>query len=539
MSKQCLNELNEQIAIDKETIDVLPKSGIKQIKTLISTIDKTRNKYDELNKTMLQEIEARYEELIKVEENDRIREIDGRIVSVNEMISVMDNRSSFEKMNLDKLIYNVNGFYKKNLEIINKEIIEGIKMFETVGIRLTADDFNISEYAHEYMKVLLEETRNGQINSATVKEKFETLYWQCSDMISHIYVNIRYIYEQKEKEIEKFFENKINVISTTKNVTLKQLEEKRNALLNEKRKLESIDDALLLKSFFDKVLVIGDYKQDNYKKSYMDLISRNVDDLSIEEKVILDDNVEKLYSNLLEYSKFMKFKFLNDDVLKIRNAELKKAENKDKKQKKTEYEELNEQIKKLTDQIFKLNQKISGTAKKGLFKKALSEREIEALVLERNKAILEVKELYIKSDDAKFREEIMRSISETSTLLDVFKFASYDYGFLAKAIIKQNHEITDAEISDMINDIRDWLNNWDFAVINNVGISENKELSVIIKDKYKMFGMNLSKDNFSENGIEDLMKKAKIVKDYNNLQKSSLTVERLEYVMQAKETLKK
>lgn len=542
MSKELLNGLNEQIAIDKETIDVLPKNGIKPLKTLISTIDKTRKKYDELNNIMLQEIEARYEQLIKVEENSRIREIDNAISNVNDMIFMMDNRSSFGKMDLDKLIYNVNGFYKKNLEIINKEIIEGIKRFEAVGINLTAEDFNISEYAHEYMKVLIEETRNGQINSSAVKEKFEKLYWQCSDMISHIYVNLRYIYEQREKEIEKFFESKKETIEATKNVTLKQLEERRNSLLNEKRKLENIDDKLILNAFFNKLLSVGDYKKDTYKKNYMDLISRNIEEVSMDEKVILDDNVEKLYNNLVEYSRYMKFKFLNDEVLKIRLAEIKKAEaNTDKKKKKSEYEELVEQIKKATDQIFKLNQKIesASTAKKGFFKKVISERDKKVTILERNKAILEVKALYIKSDEARIRAEIMEKISETSTLLDVFKFASYDYGFLAKAIIKQNSEITDSEIAETINEIRELLRSWDFAVINNVSISETKEIAIIIKDKYKLFGMNLSKENFNEGGIEDLMKKAKIVQDYNNLQKSSLTVERLDYVLQAKEKLKK
>ena len=542
MSNQLLKELNEQIAIDKETIDVLPRNGIKPIKKLISTIDKTRTKYEELNNNMLQEIETRYNKLIEVEENPRIRAVDNEISNANDMISMIDNRSSFGKMELDKLIYNINGFYKKNLEIINKEIVEGVKRFEAVGINLTADDFYISEYAHEYIKVLLEETRNGQINSATVKEKFEKLYWKCSDMISHIYVNIRYVYEQREKEIEKFFENKRELIETTKNVTLQQLEERRDSLLNEKRKLESIDDKLILEAFFNKILAIGDYKKDNYKKNYMDLISSDIDQLSPEEKVILDDNVEKLYNNLLEYYQFMKFNFLNNEVLKIRTAEIKKAEsNKDNKKKKTEYQKLAEQIKKTTDQIFKLNEKINSanTVKKSFFKKVLSEREVKATVLERNKAILEVKNLYIKLDEARIREEIVNKISETSTLLDVFKFASYDYGFLAKVIIKQNSEITDSEIAEMINNIREMLKNWDFAVINNVSISETKELAIIIKDKYKLFGMNLSKENFTEGGIDDLMKKAKIVQDYNNLQKSNLSVERIEYILQAKEKLKK
>lgn len=538
MSKKLLDSLNEQIAIDQETINVLPKNGIKALKTLISTIESTKEKYEIINERLLKEIDKRYEQMIDVEQNDKIKEDIVKLSSINEMIAIMDERSSFDKMDMDKLIYNVNGFYKKNLESINRDIIEGIKRFETIGIQLTANNFMISEFAHEYMKVLLEETKNGQINSSIVKDKFEKLYWQCSDIISHIYVNLRYIYEQKEKEIDKFFENKKNVIEVTKNINLKQLEDIRSDILNEKRKLENIDDKLILENFYNKNLTISNYRKDIYETTYKELISSDINQISKEEKEMIDDNIQKLYDNLTEYSWFMKFKFLNDDVLKMRAIEKKKKENQDKK-KKSEHEELSEQIKKLTDQIFRLNSKIANPEKRSFFQKEISDKEKETILLERNKIILDVKNLYIKLDEVKIREDIVNNIEETSTLLDVLKFASYHYGFLAKAIIKQNSEITDSEISDMINEIRETLTNWNFTVINNVTIGENKELAIIIKDKYKLFGMNLSKDDFTEIGLEDLIKKTKIIRDYNNLQKSNLTINRVDYIMQVKENLKK
>ena len=40
----------------------------------------------------------------------------------------------------------------------------------------------------------------------------------------------------------------------------------------------------------------------------------------------LNENIKKLYDNLVEYSKFLQYKFLCDDILKIREDELKKRE---------------------------------------------------------------------------------------------------------------------------------------------------------------------------------------------------------------------
>ena len=76
-------------------------------------------------------------------------------------------------------------------------------------------------------------------------------------------------------------------------------------------------------------------------------------------------------------------------------------------------------------------------------------------------------------------------------------------------------------------------------LINYIKISDTKELSVIIKDKYKLFGMQVSKENFQEDNIEDLIKKVKIINNFNNIQKSKFSVEDLEYITSVKEMLKK
>ena len=142
-------------------------------------------------------------------------------------------------------------------------------------------------------------------------------------------------------------------------------------------------------------------------------------------------------------------------------------------------------------------------------------------------------------DDEIIKQKVMQNIDETSSLLDVLKIASNYYGFMAKAMIKKNEEITDKEIGDMANDIRNFINFSNFSVINYIKISDTKDLAVIIKDKYKLFGMQVSKENFQEDNIEELIKKVKIINDYNNIQKSKFSIEDLEYIITVKEMLKK
>jgi hypothetical protein len=74
-----------------------------------------------------------------------------------------------------------------------------------VGIALTADDFDYSEYAHEYMKVFIEESEKGNVYTEKIKDTFEKLYIRCSELIMHISLNIRSLYHRNEKNIDKFY----------------------------------------------------------------------------------------------------------------------------------------------------------------------------------------------------------------------------------------------------------------------------------------------------------------------------------------------
>ena len=55
----------------------------------------------------------------------------------------------------------------------------------------------------------LEEVEKGDINSDRVQETFEKVYWKSSDLIVHILVNIRQIYDENEAIIDKYYKNTV------------------------------------------------------------------------------------------------------------------------------------------------------------------------------------------------------------------------------------------------------------------------------------------------------------------------------------------
>ena len=538
--KELVENIEKQITTDKEVISVLPRNGIKAIKTLLKTIQEMTEKYENLNEKLLKEIEERYDNLTTVEENTEIPQIEQEILKYDIAEKNTDTRSSFEKMGLDRVIYNVNGYYKSNLERLNKELIFSIKQFEKVGIKLTADDFCISEYAKKYMEVLLREAYNGDINSEAVKNQFEKVYWECSEVVSHLYVNIRYIYDKYESQIDRFYNEKAQEILKGLSLTVEDVEERKADLIKKKNQIEETDNKNILDKFYTGSLNINDYKEDNYKRIYTELTDKDVTKLSDIEKNEIDENIDKLNTNLTEYAKYLEYKFLVEQVLQTRQELLKNAEaNKDKKVKKTQYELTKEEIKKLQTEIFKLNSKIEKPSK-GFFERKKAENKKDSIsILQRNNLVLDLKKAYMQLDEEIINQKILQNLDETSSLFDVLKFASSYYGYMAKAMIKNNEDITDKEIGENAEKIRNFINFSNFTVINHVKISDTKELSIIIKDKYKLLGMQLSKENFEEDSIEDLIRKVRIINNYNNIQKSKFSIKDLEYIMNVKEMLKK
>ncbi len=538
--KELVENIEKQITTDKEVISVLPRNGIKAIKTLLKTISEMTEKYENLNEKLLNEIESRYTELTTVEENTEIPQLEQEILKYDMAEKNTDTRSSFEKMGLDRVVYNVNGYYKSNLERLNKELIFSVKQFEKVGIKLTAEDFCISEYAKKYMEVLLREAYEGDINSEAVKNTFEKVYWQCSEVVSHLYVNIRYIYDRYENQIDRFYNEKAQEILKGLSLTVEGVEEKKAELIKQKNQIEETDNKNILDKFYTGSLNINDYKEDNYKRIYTELTDKDVTKLSETEKKEIDENIDKLNTNLTEYAKYLEYKFLVEEVLQTRQELLKNAEaNKDKKVKKTQYELIQEEIRKLQAEIFKLNSKIEKPSKGFFERKKAEDKKDSIAILQRNNLVLDLKKTYMQLDEEMIKQKILQNLDETSSLYDVIKFASSYYGYMAKVMIKNNEDITDKEIGEKAEKIRKFVNFSNFTVINHVNISDTKELSIIIKDKYKLLGMQISKENFEEDSIEDLIRKVKIINNYNNIQKSKFSIKDLEYIMNVKEMLKK
>lgn len=527
---EAIEKLQERIEVDKETLGLLPKNNAKNIAKSLEKIEEIKAKYTAIYEEIVNEINLRFQKTNEVVENPEIEEIEDEIQRIEDNITINPMKTSYERMELDRLIFSINGFYKKKLNSVNQDIYMVLKKFESVGIALTAKDFDYSEYAHEYMKVFIEESKKGNVYTDRIKETFEKLYIKCSELIMHISLNIRYLYHKNEKNIDKFYAMKKEKTLADMETTEEQIVEKCEAMKARVNSLREKDDRILLNKFLNTELLINDYK----KESISALINK-LQTPGQQDDEEFYSNVRKLLNNLKEYQIYTEFKFLVNDIISMYKKNEKNKENKE-KSKKLPYDERIEEISKAEKKLYQLNSSINRSSKVPFFMK--KKGKVEEEVLERNNQIQVLKDLYRKLDDDMIDRAVKSKISETTTILDTLIFATSYYNFIARKIIKQFPDITEDEINSMVIRLKESIEEPNFSVINNMNITEVKDMAIIIKDKYKLLGLNVNKEDFEEGSVDSLNTSVKTLTIFNNIKKSNLTFEELDFMCKAKEILK-
>ena len=151
MMSNLLENLNLMISADTETLSVLPKKSKKDIEEYIARLDEFKHKYKKLKKSATDEINERYHKIIRKNVKPEVADIANEIASYVDLKFINKDMTSFEKMGLDEVSYNLNHFYKNDLNLINIQILSGIKAFEECNIKLSEKDFNYNQYTYQYI----------------------------------------------------------------------------------------------------------------------------------------------------------------------------------------------------------------------------------------------------------------------------------------------------------------------------------------------------------------------------------------------------
>lgn len=130
--------------------------------------------------------------------------------------------------------------------------------------------------------------------------------------------------------------------------------------------------------------------------------------------------------------------------------------------------------------------------------------------------------------------KIIDNLSDNSTIYDVLKFASQFYNYLTECIIENKKNITSDEIDIEIKELKEFLDSPNNIIIKNIAILEEKNISIIISDRYKLLNFTIEKEDITPDNLDNLIGTLEKIKNYYYIQKSGINLNEMEFICEFK-----
>ena len=498
--------MKEYILKDIETVkanlEILPKktkvNKVKYNEYLEEQLKKITPMIEEAEK----EISKRVEQIKKHNTEESLPE-ERELLDIAKVKRLSSLSSSSNKMNLDYYLYELSSFENNNLEKINGVILKILLAFKEVGIILTPKDFEYSEVVQKYMDTLINDYDN-------IEKVFDDIYWENSNIITQIELNIRYLYFKHKKEIDKYYQSLKE--EPLEEYLTKYIELKTNQKLNEYQ-----NRTYLFNNFINHTLMLTAYSEKTIDGLLTDIILDRED----EDNYL---NLTKLSSSLSEYNEYLNFEYIIKDIKELFT---KKEEYKGK------YDLKLKDITKKEKELFSLNKQINKT---GLFKPNL--KKINELKLKRNTTITDILSLYIELDELTIQNDIYNNVTTETPYQDILKLTCFNTKYFIKLLKDQIDNLTIEDINQNITNLFEYAFGSEINIISNIAISEEKDIPKIIKDKYRLLNISINEENLNKDDIEKVQKNIEDLIIYYNIKKINLNIQDIDFIFKT-EKLKK
>ena len=478
-----MNDYLNKLQAYKDMLASLPQNNIKNKKIYHENIKSIYDKEIIVLNDIHDEIKKRITSYLNVKENTEITTLNKNINDIKQNLIITNNyASSYEKSGLDILLYNLTHYYKTDLSDIFETIEKVNDIFKSVNIILTAKDFNYSYYSNVFMNIYLN-------NKSSLEEKFDELYWKCPDIITHLALNYKYLYYQNIKIFEDHY-NKINI----------------DNIISSYQNFISKKDELIIQ---DKYLLLNDLLNGNKNIKDYEKVPSIINDLFTEN--LQENQYIDLYNSLIEYKEY-------NECLPII---------KDIKESKTNSKNLSISIRKNIikneKKLFKENKKIIYSINKANSKKI---QYYNNLI---NNNINLLKDMYEEYENALFLTKV-NLLKEEDTIYNILLLACSNYNYLIEFTKKNNIDFNYI-YNILIHIVYSPYNN----LINNLFIKDEKDLSLIIIDKYNLYGGKLNKEMLTKDNIDNLINNLKLVIDNFYIKKYNITEEKISFIKEGRE----
>ena len=115
-------------------------------------------------------------------------------------------------------------------------------------------------------------------------------------------------------------------------------------------------------------------------------------------------------------------------------------------------------------------------------------------------------------------------LEDSTTIYDILLLAVSNYNYLIELLKKSGRE------PEEINKLNNFINNPHNSILNNILIEEEKDLCMLIMDRYNLFGFNLTKEKLEKDNIESLIKNLEIILNSMVMNREGINENRIKFI---------
>lgn len=539
MIRMSSTKIDKEISINNDHINTFKlelESGTKKMKEKFhKSAVKERNEYIEEQIKKFDKYQVEVYRLLKLRVNsllpsDKSNHYDSLKKNIEkEKQIIVFNNSDYSidfKLGIFKLISSIDINDDVSLNTINNTFLNIIKIFEDASIKLTISDFTYSMFTEKYMHVFLDNIEKNNRFEEVMKKCFDSIYWECPDIIKHLKLNFWSLLEKYEEKLKIYTDTVSYQLLQKTGYDKNSLIDKYLGNVNKYNLEVSRDEFYNLDSFLSKKKNVLDYLDDSATRV------KNLDQFVIDGEFKDIEDSSKFYDNMVELAHtlsvlklYYRYEFIIKDIQDKYN---KKDANKSVFSNKLKEVNTEEGKRK---KIYNDYLKACG---KNLFHK-VNEEKIKSNKLAINEEILKLDTLYNELHDLEIVELINKKVNSTDSLYDLFSLSYESYYYLEKMFNEHFKDSDDYSFEEELNKYFDFIYSPYNDFLKKINGFSMVDVSSVITDKYRLLGINVTNDNISVDNLDSFMDSVNYVKFIDDILKGDLSFDDINVIVKFRE----
>lgn len=531
--------IDKEISINSEHINTFKlelESGTKKMKEKFhKSAVKERNEYVEEQIKKFDKYQVEVYRLLKLRVNsllpsDKSNHYDSLKKNIEkEKQIIVFNNSDYSidfKLGIFKLISSIDINDDVSLNTINNTFLNIIKIFEDASIKLTISDFTYSMFTEKYMHVFLDNIEKNNRFEEVMKKCFDSIYWECPDIIKHLKLNFWSLLEKYEEKLKIYTDAVSYQLLQKTGYDKNSLIDKYLGNVNKYNLEVSRDEFYNLDSFLSKKKNVLDYLDDSATRV------KNLDQFVIDGEFKDIEDSSKFYDNMVELAhtlSVLKLYYRYEFIIKdIQDKYSKKDANK------SVFSNKLKEVKTEEGKRKKIYNDYLKACGKNLFHK-VNEEKIKSNKLAINEEILKLDTLYNELHDLEIVELINKKVNSTDSLYDLFSLSYESYYYLEKMFNEHFKDSDDYSFEEELNKYFDFIYSPYNDFLKKINGFSMVDVSNVITDKYRLLGINVTNDNISIDNLDSFMDSVNYVKFIDDILKGDLSFDDINVIVKFRE----